>query len=116
MIEETRLAEEYVDGYYVMKRAIEGIDEIQCLSVSPRTSIKRYGHDDQWEVWLRISNKTAYVCLKGGKLELINLSENDVLIMAIKGHLDYSYEDLYRIFDRLGFSVHHGALFIGKDG
>lgn len=110
MMEETRLPKEFIDGREVRKLTLDGIDEIQYLYVAPRTSIKPHGHDDQWEVWVRISHKTAYVCLKGEEHELVNRSGAMMLLMAIKGHSDYSYDDIAQLFQRLGFSVHHGSL------
>lgn len=79
MIETTRLPEEFIAGIgetrypfgpKVEKQPLlEGIDEIQYLYVSPWTSIKMHGHDNQWEVWARLSHKTAHVCLKGEEHE-----------------------------------------------
>lgn len=112
MIKETKLPEELIDGHDARKLTLEGIDEIQYLYVAPRTSIKPHGHDNQWEVWVRIPYKTAHVCLKGEEHELVNTSGALVVLMAIKGHLDYSYDDISEIFRRLGFTVHHGSLMV----
>ena len=64
----------------VKKRTLEGIDEIQYLYVAPWTSIKMHGHDKQWEIWVRISHKTAYVCLIDEKHELVNNSSDCMII------------------------------------
>ena len=94
------------------KRTLEGIDEIQYLYVAPWTSIKMHGHDNQWEVWVNIFRKTAYVCLIGEEHELVNNSGTCMVNMAIKGHLNYSYDDLAEFFYRLGLSVTRGSLVV----
>ncbi len=121
MIKAMELPEEFITGTSgaspsrlvgpkAEKRTLEGIDEIQYLYVAPWTSIKMHGHDNQWEVWARISHKTAYVCLIGEEHELVNNSGACMVIMAIKGHINYSYDDLAELFYRWGFSVTHGSL------
>ncbi len=123
MIETIRLPEEFIAGTaeessyrfggpVVEKCTLEGIDEIQYLYVAPRTSIKMHGHDKQWEVWARISHKTAHVCLIGEEHELVNNSGAMMLLMAIKGHVAYSYDDLAELFYKWGFSVYHGSLVV----
>ena len=123
MVETTRLPEEFISGTaeasayrfggpMVEKRTLEGIDEIQYLYVAPRTSIKMHGHDNQWEVWARISHKTAHVCLIGEEHELVNNSGAMMILMAIKGHINYSYDDLAELFYKWGFSVTHGSLVV----
>ena len=87
MIETTQLSEKLITttreirqpfGYFggpkVEKRILEGIDEIQYLYVTPWTNIKMHGHDNQWELWVSFSHKTAHVCLKGEEHELVNNS------------------------------------------
>lgn len=119
MLETTKLPAELIAGIgetrypfgpKVEKRTLDGIDEIQYLYVSPWTSIKMHGHDNQWEVWIWISRKTAYVCLKGEEHELVNKSDAGMILMAIKGNIDYSYDDLAGILRDWGFSVTHGSL------
>jgi len=118
MIEAIRLPDDFVTGTaktgepWVKKLTLEGIDEIQCLHVAPQTSIKLHGHDNQWEVWASLADKTAYVCLIGEEHKLVNNSSTMMVIMAIKGHLDYSYDDLTSVFRGLGFSVKHGSLLV----
>ena len=123
MIKTIKLPEEFIAGtaeasFYryegpkVEKSTLEGIDEIQYLYVAPWTSIKMHGHDNQWEVWARISHKTAYVCLIGEEHELVNNSGSMMLLMAIKGHVNYSYDDLAEFFYKWGFSVTHGSLVV----
>lgn len=121
MIETTRLPEEFIAGIgetrypfgpKVEKRTLEGIDEIQYLYVSPWTSIKMHGHDNQWEVWARLSHKTAHVCLKGEEHELVNNSGAMMILMAIEGHIDYSYDDLEGLLRDWGFTVTHGSLVV----
>lgn len=99
-------------GSMVQKRTLEGIDEIQNLHVAPWTSIKMHGHDNQWEVYAMISKKTAYVCLIGEEHELVNNSGDMMVCMTIKGHINYSYDDLANIFHDWGFSVIHGSLVV----
>lgn len=113
MLKPTELPRELIEGDVARKLTIEGIDEIQALYVAPKTSIKLHGHDNnQWEVWLRLSHKTAYVCLKGEEHQLVNTSGAMVLLMAVKGHNDYSFAELSQFFRSFGFSVHHGSLVI----
>ena len=130
MIKTTRLPEEMVEKYSeefwirspqgpvdwlkkVEKTTMFGIDEIQALYISPRTGIKKHGHEkNQWEVWIDISRKRAYVCLKGEEHELVNKSGEMLMIVAIKGHEDYSYDDFEMFFCDLGFSVDSGSIVI----
>lgn len=125
MIKAIELPEEFIAGTAeassyrfggpkVEKRTLEGIDEIQYLYVAPRTSIKMHGHDNQWEVWARISHKTAHICLIGEEHELVNNSGAMMILMAIKGHVNYSYDDLAELFYKWGFSVTHGSLVVNK--
>lgn len=124
MIEATRVPEEYISGTgdpsswqylttpMAAKRIIGGVDEIQFLYVAPRTTIKTHGHDNQWEVWVRISHKTAHICLIGEEHTLVNDSDEPMTLMAIKGHINYSYDDLAELFGLWGFSVEHGSLIV----
>lgn len=127
MIKTTRLPEEIVakidaptySAEYLIKSkvekcTIEGIDEIQYLHVAPYTSIKRHGHNKQWEVWVRLSHKTAHVCLIGEEHELMNNSGTAMDLMAIKGNINYLYDDLAEFFTKLGFSVTHGSLVVNE--
>ncbi len=126
MIKAMELPEEFITGTagasasrlvepMVEKRTLEGIDEVQYLYVAPWTSIKMHGHDDQWEVWERISHKQAYVCLKGEEHELVNNCGSMMVLRATKGHTDYSYDDIAELFWRWGFSVYHGSLVVNED-
>ena len=72
----------------VEKTTMEGIDEIQQLHISPWTSINKHGHNKQWEIWINISDKTAYICLQDEEHELVNDSPKAMIIMAIKGHIN----------------------------
>lgn len=119
MIETTRLPEEIVTRTTGMdfsivptveKRTLSGIDEIQCLHVYPWTSIKMHGHKNQWEVWVLVSHQTAYICLHDEKHELVNNTDSMVEVMAIKGHIKYTYDELEEFFVNLGFSVVHGSM------
>lgn len=125
MIEKTQLPEEFITGTRktrnqfehllkptVEKHTLEGIDEIQHMYVSPWTTIKMHGHDNQWEVLVRLSHKTAHICLKGEEHELVNNSSAMMILMAIKGHFDYSFEELASLFQGWGFSVSHGSLVV----
>lgn len=123
MIKTIELPEEFIAGTAeassyryggptVEKSTLEGIDEIQYLYVAPWTSIKMHGHDNQWEVWVRISHKTAHICLIGEEHELVNNSGSMMILMAIKGHVNYSYDDLAELFCKWEFSVTHGSLVV----
>lgn len=101
-------------GPGVSKTTLEGIDEIQHLYVSPWTAIKKHGHDGQWEVWLDLFRKRAYVCLIGEEHELANNRKERMILMAIKGHGEYSYDDFGEFFCNLGFSVYHGSLVVNE--
>ena len=98
----------------VKKSTLDGIDEIQYLEVAPWTSITMHGHEQQWEVWVRFFNKTAYVCLIGEEHELVNNTGVAMNLMAIKGNINYTYDDLAEIFTNLGFTVIHGSLVIDE--
>lgn len=100
----------------VKKRSIVGLDEIQFLTVNPWTSIKAHGHNGQWEVWIRPVTKKAYVCLKGEEHELINHTPNVVTVVAIKGHVDYSFDDLSGFLKLLGLSSVHGSMSVEETG
>ena len=112
LIEETKDHVLYEPNPWVQKRTLYGIDEIQYLYVSPHTSIKKHGHNNQWEVWIRIPQKEAYVCLHGEEHELVNNTGRMMVLMAIKGHINYSYDDLAELLEKWGFSVTHGSLVI----
>lgn len=123
MIKATRVPDEYIAGTadaslhqlggpMAEKRILEGIDEIQHLYVAPWTSIEMHGHDKQWEVWVRFSHKTAHICLVGEEHELVNNSGVAMNLMCIKGHINYSYDDLAGLFYMWGFSVTHGSLVV----
>lgn len=112
MSETTRLPKSIITGTDVQMQRLEGIGEIQMLRVLPYTSIKSHGHDGQWEIWIWSSHKTAYVCLKGEEHRLINNSPATLFLMAIKGHFDYTYEDLSALLYEWGFHVVHGSLVV----
>ena len=123
MIEATRVPDDYIagtretslcwaEGPMVEKRILEGIDQIEHLYVAPWTSIKMHRHDNQWEVWVRLSHKTAHICLVGEEHELVNNSGSMMILMAIKGHINYSYDDLAGLFKMWGLSVTHGSLVV----
>lgn len=114
MINETKLPRDFVEGLDVWKLTLEGIDEVQCLSVAPYTSIKRHGHENQWEVWLHLNKRIAYICPKNEEHELKNDSDKMEVFMAIKGHKDYSYKDLAAFFIQMEFGVWHGSVHIKK--
>lgn len=113
MVEKTRIPAEFVEGGEVEKQVLTGIDEIQSMKVPPKTTITRHDHEDnQWEVWASIKNRFAYICLKGEEHELVNKSDKPLMIMAIKGHNDLTYEEFAEIFGSWGFSVYHGSILI----
>lgn len=116
MINSTLLPEELIEGKgerrFVNKYTLEGIDEVQSLFVTPLTSIKKHGHNNQWEIWLDLVRKIAYICLKGEEHTLVNNSSNAKIFMAIKGHDDYSYDDLEVICNIWGFRAIHGSLVV----
>lgn len=122
MLETTKLPEGCITGTdetilrfrkpMVEKCILEDIDEIQCLKVNPGTAIKKHGHDKQWEVWVDFSHMAAYVCCIGEQHELVNNSQMIRFFMAIKGHNNYSYDDLEAFFSGLGFSVMQRSLVV----
>ena len=112
MVEKTKIPNEYVEGGEVEKMVLTGIDEIQYLRVSPKTAIKKHDHDDQWEVWISIAHKFAYICLKGEEHECINNSDKDLNLMAIKGHKNYTLVDLTVILNNWGLHVYRGSILI----
>ena len=110
MITEIKLPEEFIEGDEVRKMVLTEIDEVQYLSVAPYTSITMHDHDDQWEVWIWLDEKSVYICPKGERHELENDSNAYVKILAIKGHQDYSYIELAMFFAKLGLSPHAASL------
>ena len=121
MLKKENLSRKFIEGTKVVykhqlplveKYTLNGIDEIQFLNVSSRTSIKMHAHTNQWEIWLWPYCREAYICLKGEQHELKNDCDNSMLIMAVKGHSDCSYEDLAYPLHDLGFSVSHGSLIV----
>ncbi len=118
MLKTTKLQDELVSGTQttrnenetffnpkVEKCVLDGIDEIQCLTVYPKTSINLHGHDDQWEVWLDISRKVAFICPKGAKHAHSNVSDKTSTLFAIKGHSNYSFSELADFFKSFGFEI-----------
>lgn len=89
---------------------IKEIVEMQFLEIGPWTKIDMHGHEENWELWLRISTKQAYVCLKGDQHELINDSGQAIFVVAIKGKGDITYEELEEILCQAGFFVCKGSL------
>jgi len=121
MIEPVYLPNELVSGTAqayqigrpsVQKITLEDIDEVQFLSVTPWTSINKHGHSNQWEVWVNLELKTAHVCLKGEEHELVNNSGTLRKFIAVKGHKDYTFDDLAVFFYNCGLSVTHGSIMI----
>ena len=115
-MKEKRLPNNIVQGLdefrepIVKKKTLEGIDEIQYLNVGPKSIIKTHGHKDQWEVWVWIAEKKAYICPKEEMHACMNERDESIVLMAIKGNSDYSFEDLKEVFSDLGFSVIKGNL------
>lgn len=112
MLKATILPEDVIEGRGAWKITLEGIDEIQYLNVAPKSTIKVHKHDEQWEIWVRLQKKEAYVCLKGEEHGLVNTSESTIVLMAIKGHHDYSWEDLRDVLNNWGFTVYRGSLIV----
>lgn len=113
MIETTFLPSNFIDGDFIQKATISKINEIQMLTIAPHTSIKKHKHDKQWEIYLRISPKQhADICLKGESHELVNNTDKQQIIIAIKGDNDYTLEDFKSFFHNTGFYLHHGSCFI----
>lgn len=119
MIKTEKLPDEYLSGTTghqgkpeVRKRTITGIAELQQLEVSHGTKIDMHDHDNLWEVWILLSNKMAFVCLKGEEHELVNNSSKKLNLMAIKGREDYTFEELADFFKGYGFTVVHGSMYV----
>lgn len=113
MIKSTEISKELIEGLGVRKSTLNKIDEIQFLFVEPKTTIKLHGHNGQWEIWLVLFPiPEAYVCLKKEEHKLVNNSDSNVVIMAIKGSDDYSYDELAELLYKFGFSVHHDSFVI----
>lgn len=104
---------DWLERHYVMTLA--GVDEIRYLRVPPGGSIELHGHNEQWQVWLDVFRKTAYVCVIGEEHELVNNTSGVLHIMEIAGRIDYPYDDLTKFFYYLGFSVTHGSLVVNEE-
>lgn len=114
-MEETKLQNDYVRGKNVYKIALPDIVEVQYLFVEPYTEILEHDHDGkQWEAWLHLACRTAYICPKGEKHRLENKKGSATVVMAIKGTEDYSYEELACFFARFGFKTFHGAMILSN--
>ena len=86
-----------------------GIDKIQCITIPARVSISPHKHDNQWEVWIRPVQMNAYICMKGEQHEVDNSRGAEIYIFSIKGHSDYTYDELKAFFENLGYKVYHGS-------
>lgn len=94
----------------VEKMTVSGLDEIQFLTITPRTEITLHGHDDQWEVWILLSALRVYICPKGEQHKLVNGSEEPLKVIAIKGNSNYTFDDLKEFFHGMGFCVIKGSM------
>ena len=116
MLKKEKLPNDYIaavgtpHNVCVEKMTVRGLDEIQSLTITPRTEITLHGHDDQWEVWILLSALRVYICLKGEEHPLINGSEEPLKVIAIKGHSDYTFDELALFFHGMGFSVSKGSM------
>lgn len=100
-------------GPRVEKTTIDCIHEIQSLEVAPWTTIKHHGHEpDVWEIWLNLSDMTAFVCLKGEEHRLCNNRSIPMRILAVKGTENYTYDQLANFLQKLGFKTSHGSLIV----
>lgn len=106
----------YIDSESIVEVSrISGIMEMQFLELSPWTKINMHGHDNgQWEIWLLLKNRRAYICMQGEKHELENDSDDTLKVLAIKGEADENYNDLATMLHIAGYSVSKGSLKASK--
>lgn len=103
MLKEEKLPKEVVGGKgNVRKLTIEGLNLMQGLTIESGTDIEKHGHGNQWEVWLDLENRIAYICGKGKEHQISNLSDKEKKLMAIKGDSDVAESDLAQFFTSLG--------------
>lgn len=115
-LQETKIATESCSKLCDAREiTIEGADAIQYLYVPPRAAVQRQAHKNQWEVLLRLSHKTAHVCLPGESTDIINENGAMLLLLAIRGHSELSYEDFCAFFQKFGFTVKPGPLKVEDD-
>lgn len=89
----------------VLKIVMYAVDEISVLTLEEMTSIEEHGHENnQWEVYIDIIHKIAYICGIGKKHQFLNALGKEQRIMAIKGK-GMSTEELIYFFKRLGLNV-----------
>ncbi len=117
MIKTTYLSEDNITrtkggNATVEKRTLEEAAEITLLNVPPWTAVKMHGHDKQWEVYAWGDCRKAYVCLIDEEHELVNNSDTELNIMAVKGRTNYSYDEIAEMFFLWGYSVYHGSLIV----
>ena len=97
------------------KLTISGIDEIQSLSINPFTTITMHSHETaQWELWVRLETREAFICMPGEKHELVTSTERTIYILAIKGKSVLSYEEFQAFFERLGIKLIKGSVRVSK--
>ncbi|MCI8641126.1 MAG: hypothetical protein HFJ59_04575 [Clostridia bacterium] len=89
----------------VRKITIEGLNEMQSLTIERKTNIEKHGHGEQWEIWLDLKEGIAYICGKGKKHQILNLSKTDKKLMAIKGDSDIPESDLAQFFKSFEMQV-----------
>lgn len=91
----------------VRKYTISGLDEMQSLTMDEQTDIEKHGHEenDQWEVWVDLVNRVAYICGKEKMHQMSNSSNKEKKLWAIKGHSDVSEVELMQFFKDLGMIV-----------
>ena len=105
-----------VEGSEVRKLVLEGIDEVQAMTIPPRTTIKIHGHNcGQWEAWILLDKKYVYVALPSEMHKLVNKSEAPLKVMAVKGHLAEAFDAFTEFFETLGFRVEKGSVLISTE-
>lgn len=110
MLKEEKLPKVYEGGVVsgqneVRALTIKTVDQMQALTLEEMTNIEKHGHEnDQWEVYIDIINKMAYICGIGKEHQFLNMLGKEQKIMAIKGKF-YTTEELMVFFKKLGLNV-----------
>lgn len=107
MLKEEVLPKEAVKGNSdVRKLTIGKLDnEMSVLTMGGKMDILDHHHEkDQWEVYIDISNNTAYVCEIGKSHHFFNIGEREKVLLAIQGR-NATGDELKQFFTALGMNV-----------
>lgn len=106
MVQQTKVPKDCISAEMAWKMILYGIEDIYYLSVPPNTCVEMQAQKDHCEVWVRVSDMTAYVCVGGEQYALKNDSDETVEFLLLKCESDSLYTDIVNMFKLSGFSVY----------